>query len=58
MKDKEGEYLFDLAVDPGEKRDLKAEHPEVLERLKSLYGELESQMLEPVPLPPAGKVSG
>jgi arylsulfatase A-like enzyme len=51
LGDEKGEYLFHLAEDASEERDLKAEHPERLAQLKALYRELESQMLEPVPLP-------
>lgn len=50
VQDEKGEYIFDLAKDPGEKQDLKVSHPEVLQRLKLLYAEWESKMLKPVPL--------
>ena len=51
MNDGNDEYLFNLMSDPGEKRDLKAEHPERLAQLRALYSDWESQMLEPAPLP-------
>lgn len=47
-----GEYLFDLASDPGERRNLASTHPDVLERLRRLYAEWEAGSLEPIPLPP------
>jgi arylsulfatase A-like enzyme len=51
LDDGQGEHLFNLAEDPGEKRDLKGSYPEQLERLKELYRAWEAQMLRPVPLP-------
>ena len=48
LRDATGEHLFDLAVDPGEKAELKAKHPDVLARVKSRYEEWAAQML---PLP-------
>ncbi|MBA3258380.1 MAG: sulfatase-like hydrolase/transferase [Gemmatimonadales bacterium] len=44
-----GRYLFDLASDPGEKRDRKAERPEVLAKLERKYAEWEREMLTPIP---------
>jgi arylsulfatase A-like enzyme len=46
----DGEYLFDLATDRGEKDDRKAERPEVLVRLQRKYKEWEREMLTPIPL--------
>ena len=46
-----GEYLFDLAEDPGEEHDLKADERQVFEGLKALYAEWEAEVLEPTPLP-------
>jgi arylsulfatase A-like enzyme len=51
LDDGEREHLFNLAEDPGEKRDLKDAYPEQLEHLKELYRAWEAQMLRPVPLP-------
>ena len=48
LRDATGEHLFDLAVDPGEKAELKQKHPDVLARLKGRYDEWAAQML-PVP---------
>lgn len=50
LQDEKGEYVFDLAKDPGEKQDLRGSHPEILQRLKLMYREWESEMLIPVPL--------
>jgi arylsulfatase A-like enzyme len=47
---KEGEHLFDLATDPGEKHDRKAERPELLAELRRKYAEWERGMLTPIPL--------
>jgi arylsulfatase A-like enzyme len=49
----EGEFLYDLSADPGEKRDLKAAHPAVLLQLKSRLAAWEREVLPPVPLDPA-----
>jgi len=48
LRDARGEHLFDLAVDPGEKAELKARHADVLARLKARYDEWAAAML---PLP-------
>ncbi|HUS03667.1 MAG TPA: sulfatase-like hydrolase/transferase [Chitinophagaceae bacterium] len=54
MKDEKGnEYLFDLAIDPQEKNDLKAQENKVFKRLKSKYKAWEAAMLKPIPLPGA-----
>jgi arylsulfatase A-like enzyme len=49
LYDGKSEYLFNVVRDPGEKHDLKAEHPARLKELKNLFREWEAQMLEPVP---------
>lgn len=46
----EGEYVFDLKTDPGEKHDRKAERPDVLAELRRKYTEWEGEMLTPIPL--------
>jgi arylsulfatase A-like enzyme len=43
--------LFDLATDPGEKRDRKSDRPDVLADLARRYQVWEAEMLPPVPLP-------
>ncbi|MBI3982929.1 MAG: sulfatase-like hydrolase/transferase [Gemmatimonadetes bacterium] len=48
----DGEFLFDVAHDPGEATDLKAAHPDVFARLKAGYAEWERGVLEPIPLEP------
>lgn len=45
LKDKDGEHLFDLANDPGEKADLRREHAERFESIKRQYLEWAAQML-------------
>jgi arylsulfatase A-like enzyme len=51
---KDGEHLFDLSTDPGEKHDRMAERPEVLAELRRKYAEWERGMLAPIPLDPSG----
>jgi uncharacterized sulfatase len=41
--------LFDLEADPGEQRDVAAQHPEIVERLKKAFDEMNAQ---PRPHPP------
>ena len=57
LHDGENEYLFNLARDPGERRDHKADQPERFEELKKLFHDWEMQMLAPVPLdePPTAR---
>ncbi|MBA3497717.1 MAG: sulfatase-like hydrolase/transferase [Gemmatimonadales bacterium] len=54
---KDGEYLFDLQTDPGEKHDRKVERPEVLAELRDKYSQWERQMLTPIPLDTSGAQS-
>ncbi len=51
----EGEYLFNLARDPYEATDLKAERPEQFARIKSAFAEWNQQMLPPLVLAPSAK---
>lgn len=51
LKDGDGEYLFDLVLDPGERHDRKDSKPEVFRALKAEYESWDRQMLVPVPLP-------
>lgn len=53
LRDEDGEYLFDLVLDQGERRDRKADEAERFERLRSSWLEWSAQMLPPVPLVPA-----
>ncbi|MCU0381531.1 MAG: sulfatase [Chitinophagaceae bacterium] len=46
-------YLFNLATDPFENKDLKAQYPARLADLQKAYASWEQEVLEP--LPPAGK---
>jgi arylsulfatase A-like enzyme len=48
----DGEFLFDVVADPGERTDLKAGNPEVLTRLRQLYAAWERKVLTPIPLDP------
>jgi arylsulfatase A-like enzyme len=50
LGDRSGEYLFDLVLDPGERRDIKDSKPEVFRKLKAAYEKWNKQMLVPVPL--------
>ncbi len=45
LRDGNEEYLFDLVVDPGERRNLKDEHPDVFQRLKAGLAAWEKEML-------------
>ena len=47
LRDEQGEYLFDLALDPGERKDLKAVHPERFTALRDAYEEWNARMLVP-----------
>jgi arylsulfatase A-like enzyme len=48
LKDRDGEYLFDLSVDPGEKVDLRRQDAATFDRVKQQYIAWSAQML---PLP-------
>jgi arylsulfatase A-like enzyme len=50
LVEEQGEHLFDLAADPGERHDLKSKYPERLSQLRRKYRQWESQMLKPIPL--------
>jgi len=50
LKDRGGEYLFDLSVDPGEKADLRRKDAATFDRVKQQYLAWSAQML---PLPKA-----
>ena len=45
LADKDGEYLFDLAVDPGEKADRRKREGARFERIKQQYVEWNAGML-------------
>ena len=45
-----GEFLFDLAVDPGEQNDLKEKFPDKFNQLKKKFQDWEAGVLRPVPL--------
>jgi arylsulfatase A-like enzyme len=48
LKDADGEHLFDLSVDPGEKADRKRRDPAVFDRVRQQYLAWQAQML-PMP---------
>lgn len=50
LQTEEGEYLFNLFNDPGEKNDLKDIYPAIFEKLKKKYAKWEDSVLKPVPL--------
>jgi arylsulfatase A-like enzyme len=50
LQDEKGEYLFDLAKDPGEKNDLKEKENTIFEKLKQKFSDWEKKVLAPVPL--------
>jgi arylsulfatase A-like enzyme len=50
LQDEQGEYLFNLANDEGEKKDLKKEQAAVFRELKDRYINWENQMLAPLTL--------
>jgi oligopeptide/dipeptide ABC transporter ATP-binding protein len=51
LKDEDGEHLFDLSIDPGEKADRRRRDPATFDRIKQLYLAWNAQML-PMPAPP------
>lgn len=50
LQDKDGEYLFNINDDPGEKNNLREKEQTIFERLKKKYAEWESTVLTPIPL--------
>ena len=50
--DENGERLFDLVLDPGERRDLSGERSDVFEDLRRAYRAWSAEMLAPVTLAP------
>lgn len=48
LQDENGEYLFDLVLDPGERLDRKSKQPQLFQKLKSRYADWERQMLSPL----------
>jgi len=50
LKDEKGEYLFNVAKDPGEKNNLKEKETAIFDRLKKKYEQWETTVLKPVPL--------
>ncbi|HET7155151.1 MAG TPA: sulfatase-like hydrolase/transferase, partial [Hyphomicrobiaceae bacterium] len=55
LRDEEGEYLFDLILDPGERHNRKSDQPATFERLRALYAAWDREMLPPVRLSPVAR---
>ena len=53
LADKDGEYLFDVVVDPGEKTDRRAKEAATFERIKRQYLDWNARMLPRPPATPA-----
>jgi arylsulfatase A-like enzyme len=47
-RDEQGESLFDLVLDPGERRNRKLDDPARFDQLKAAYAAWEGQMLQPI----------
>ena len=45
LKESDGEHLFDLSIDPGEKNDLRMTHAETFERIRNQYLAWNARML-------------
>jgi len=50
LQNDSGEFLFNLADDPGEKNDLRSANPAIFEALKKKYSDWEKEVLAPVAL--------
>lgn len=50
LQDEQGEYLFNLISDPGEKNDVKEKEETIFNRLKKKYADWEKTVLRPIPL--------
>ena len=50
LQDEKGEYLFNIAKDPGEKNNLKEKETAIFDALKKKYEQWESTVLKPIPL--------
>jgi arylsulfatase A-like enzyme len=50
LKDEQGEYLFDLVADPGEKNNLMEKEKIIFKQLKLKFQAWEKTVLKPVPL--------
>lgn len=48
LRDEDGEYLFDLVLDPGERRDRKGDEPQRFDALNTAWADWEREMLPPV----------
>jgi len=50
LQDEKGEYLFNIAKDPGEKNNLKEKETVIFDGLKKKYEQWETTVLKPIPL--------
>jgi arylsulfatase A-like enzyme len=50
IKEANGEFLFNLVKDSGEKTDLKDKHPDVYKLMKQKYDDWEKSVLNPIKL--------
>ncbi len=50
LQDAQGEYLFNLTADQGEKQDLKTTQPDLFNQLKLEFAQWDKTVLPPVPL--------
>jgi arylsulfatase A-like enzyme len=50
IQDAKGEYLFNIATDPGEKNNLKDTNIDMADKLKKLLADWEKSVLKPIPL--------
>ena len=50
LQDENGEYLFNLVSDPGEKNDLRTKEEVIFKRLQKMYSDWEKTVLQPIPL--------
>ncbi len=54
LRDEDGEHLFDLVLDPGERRDRRSDQTERFDELRAALDVWEQSMLPPVPASAAG----
>ena len=45
LKEQKGEHLWDLTFDPGEKKDIKDDHPEIFNSMRTMYKEWNGKMV-------------
>jgi arylsulfatase A-like enzyme len=50
LQDVKGEYLFNIVNDQQEKNNLREKHPDIFDKLKKMYTDWETTVLQPIPL--------